>query len=153
MALTLKECDKCTKISSVDRGKTVFPEPEQRSVNGRFRTASERQEQGAALMHRIYVLVLACILAFSGCSDLSLKPEPVRIGLIASLSGKNEPNGRAMEEAATLAVEQINQDGGIRVGRKMRQVALVVRDPRRIRWKQRVFLFTERKLRPSWDRS
>lgn len=60
------------------------------------------------------------LLLSMGCG----KPEPIRIGFVAGLSGRVADLGVAGRNGAMLAMEQINQAGGL----KGRKVELVVRD-------------------------
>ncbi len=62
--------------------------------------------------------VLAALLA--GCK----KPEPIRVGLVAGLTGRHYDLGISIRNGATLAVEEVNASGGI----GGRRLALLVRD-------------------------
>ncbi|MCL7414883.1 MAG: ABC transporter substrate-binding protein [ANME-2 cluster archaeon] len=66
----------------------------------------------------IITLILAAIIA-AGCagpSDEAMVPESIKIGLVAPLSGGASDVGNDMKQAAILAVEEINADGGVYVG-------------------------------------
>ncbi len=61
--------------------------------------------------------MLAAIIA-AGCagpSDEAAVPESINIGLVAPLSGGASDVGNDMKQAAVLAVEEINADGGVLV--------------------------------------
>ncbi|MCK4937322.1 MAG: ABC transporter substrate-binding protein [Methanosarcinales archaeon] len=65
----------------------------------------------------IITLILAAIIA-AGCagpSDEATVPESIKIGLVAPLSGGASDVGKDMKQAAILAVEEINADGGVLV--------------------------------------
>lgn len=62
----------------------------------------------------------AAVLAFSGC----MPQEELRIGFIGGLTGSNSDNGQAGLNGVILAVEKINQTGGIN-GRK---IELLIKD-------------------------
>jgi branched-chain amino acid transport system substrate-binding protein len=64
--------------------------------------------------------VVFMALLVGGCTDR----KPIRIGYLGSLSGKHSDLGVAARDAAMLAIEQANSQGGIN-GRKLE---LVVRD-------------------------
>ncbi len=65
-------------------------------------------------MHPLKLIVYLCCLLLFSCSD----PEPIKIGFIGGLSGRVADLGLAGRNGATLAVEEINQAGGIN-GRKV----------------------------------
>ncbi len=63
----------------------------------------------------IITMILAAIIA-AGCtgpSDEATVPESIKIGLVAPLSGGASDVGNDMKQAAILAVEEINADGGV----------------------------------------
>lgn len=65
----------------------------------------------------IITIILAAIIA-AGCtgpSDEATVPESIKIGLVAPLSGGASDVGNDMKQAAILAVEEINADGGVLV--------------------------------------
>jgi branched-chain amino acid transport system substrate-binding protein len=67
----------------------------------------------------VKVGVILCV-ALSGCKP----PEPIRIGLVAGISGRVADLGVTGRDAAQFAVEQRNQTGGVS-GRK---VQLIIKD-------------------------
>jgi branched-chain amino acid transport system substrate-binding protein len=75
-----------------------------------------------------FLLALGCVAAAGGCGanlpgDNSDR-RPLRIGLIAPLTGNYEPLGRDHKKAVELAVEETNDAGGV-LGHK---IEIVVRD-------------------------
>ncbi len=62
------------------------------------------------------VLVVACL----GCS----RNDPVKIGMVAGLSGRMSQLGVSARNAVQLAVAQANEEGGI----NGRQIELIIRD-------------------------
>ncbi len=65
--------------------------------------------------------ILSGFLILAACSE---DESPVRLGLIAGISGANADGGQAARNGALLAVEEINRTGGI----KGRPIELVIRD-------------------------
>ncbi len=74
---------------------------------------------------RAGVLLLAAALAISACSPSpSADDQPVRIGVIADLTGPFAVYGTSLVRSAEIAVDEINAEGGV-LGR---QLELVVED-------------------------
>jgi branched-chain amino acid transport system substrate-binding protein len=74
-----------------------------------------------------YFLALAMIVAAGGCGigfGEEEEQRPLRLGLIAPLTGNYEPLGRDHKKAVELAVEEVNAAGGVR-GHK---IEIIVRD-------------------------
>lgn len=76
-------------------------------------------------MERVHLIVrhlalLCCFVLSAGCAE----KEPVRIGMVAGLSGRVADLGVSGRNGAILAIEQQNQNGGI----KGRKIELLVRD-------------------------
>lgn len=72
-------------------------------------------------------VLLAVVLTTVGCGDDQEGDDggrPYRIGMIAPLTGNYEPLGRDHKKAVELAIEEINNSGGV-LGRR---IELVVRD-------------------------
>ena len=69
--------------------------------------------------HRAFA-ALACVLGLHA-ADLQAAPEPIRIGVIAPLTGASADFGTSMQQGAALAVEQINAIGGV-LGRPLQLV-------------------------------
>lgn len=66
------------------------------------------------------LIIVSAVLFASGCSE----KKPLKIGYLGSITGKHSDLGVAARDAAMLAIEQLNSQGGIN-GRKLE---LVVRD-------------------------
>jgi branched-chain amino acid transport system substrate-binding protein len=74
-------------------------------------------------------VLVALVLSSVGCGDDRAgddRDRPYRIGMIAPLTGDYEPLGRDHKKAVELAVEEINNAGGV-LGRR---IELLVRDDR-----------------------
>lgn len=71
------------------------------------------------------VLLIVIVLTLGACD----KPEPIRIGFVAGLSGKVSDLGEAERNGVLLAVEQTNARGGI----VDRPIELLIRDDRQDR--------------------
>ena len=80
------------------------------------------QTRSARCRHAAAVL-FAALLALTGCRTA---PREITIGVIAMLEGQNAGSGKAMTNAATLAVGEVNARGGLRIGREKVKVALLV---------------------------
>lgn len=72
------------------------------------------------MMGQLVACVLALLIMLSGCSPR----EPQRIGFLAGLSGSVADLGEAGRNGAQIAIEEVNQAGGI----NGRQLELIVRD-------------------------
>ena len=80
------------------------------------------------IFRRFLVAAVLCLL-LSRCGTRADPPPEIRIGVIASLSGPAAENsGRATTEAANLAVQQVNAEGGLLVGDVRYQVRLIFGD-------------------------
>jgi branched-chain amino acid transport system substrate-binding protein len=75
-------------------------------------------------MFRTAFLLAACISLLSGLSGCDRKSQPVKIGFAGSLTGQFSDLGLAGRNGAILAVEQINNAGGI----QGRPVELIVKN-------------------------
>lgn len=64
----------------------------------------------------------AAALALSGGSAPASAEEPLKIGLVAALSGQSAKSGEAIVRGLTIAIDEINGAGGIK-GRKLELVA------------------------------
>ncbi|MHB8896321.1 MAG: ABC transporter substrate-binding protein [Candidatus Geothermincolia bacterium] len=69
------------------------------------------------------LLLLILAMALPGCG-----PTVVKIGLIAEITGSMPAVGRSGQTAAKLAVKQINNAGGIKIGGTKYKIELVVED-------------------------
>ena len=60
------------------------------------------------------VLLAALLLAVTGCgAEEEAKKEPIKIGVVLSESGANEPLGKPERNAIELYVKRLNESGGI----------------------------------------
>ncbi|MCL7412736.1 MAG: ABC transporter substrate-binding protein [ANME-2 cluster archaeon] len=78
----------------------------------------------------IVVLILAAIIA-AGCAGSSEEvtvPGSIKIGLVAPLSGGASDVGKDMRQAAILAIEEINADGGVYVSEYGKKIPLELVD-------------------------
>ena len=86
-----------------------------------------RQHAGASLPRQGWLcrrsMLLAALAGLAGLQRCASEP-PIRIGLLAGLSGDDIPNAEDGRNGAILAVEQRNATGGVRG----RQLALSVQD-------------------------
>ena len=64
-------------------------------------------------MTRISILVLSALASSILCSSLSLAAEPVKIGITTILSGPMADRGQQEQYGAQLALDRINQNGGV----------------------------------------
>lgn len=72
------------------------------------------------------VLIIVCLLAgLTGCQRSEAE---IRIGLIATLSGDYAELGQPMLKAAEMAVNEINEAGGLLVGDRRFEIVLIVKD-------------------------
>ncbi|MFW5489158.1 MAG: ABC transporter substrate-binding protein [Desulfovibrio sp.] len=69
----------------------------------------------------VMAALLSALVLLGGCSD---DKTPIRLGLVGGLSGENVDLGQAGRNGALLAVDEINQSGGV----NGRPVELVIRD-------------------------
>lgn len=81
----------------------------------------------------IVLVVVALALAGAGAYvyyTLQRPPETgvIRIGLLAPLTGPLSYGGMDMKQGAILAVDEINSNGGVRVGDKRYRIELVIED-------------------------
>ncbi|MEM4165566.1 MAG: ABC transporter substrate-binding protein, partial [Nitrososphaerales archaeon] len=73
----------------------------------------------------VVVVVVAAIAAYLVLTPtLTPAPENVKLGLLTPLTGAFAKTGKAMQDAAQMAVDEINDAGGV-LGRK---VVLITRD-------------------------
>ena len=70
-------------------------------------------------------LIVLCTVMLISCFEKKAEKDTVKIGLIATLSGGDPPEGTEMDRAAEMAVEQINRLGGIPRGEKPVPVELI----------------------------
>lgn len=67
----------------------------------------------------------AAMAMLAGASTSATAAEPVKIGLVAALSGQSAKSGEAITRGLTMAIEEINETGGVLGGRK---IELIRRD-------------------------
>jgi branched-chain amino acid transport system substrate-binding protein len=74
------------------------------------------------------ICILVCIaFLLSGCSEQE-ETQEIKIGLISPLTGPDGDVTEGTRQAAQLAIEEINDAGGIQVGDQKATLTLVVRD-------------------------
>jgi ABC-type branched-subunit amino acid transport system substrate-binding protein len=69
----------------------------------------------------IAIMFIIAIVTFSGCTDTTdadtdtdtVEQEEVKIGTLLSITGDLSPYGGPMENAAKLAIEEVNANGGL----------------------------------------
>jgi len=72
------------------------------------------------------LLLLAILGLFvTGCSD---RGEPVRIGVIAELTGDMAAVGASCRRAAQMAADEINEGGGLLINKKRHPVEIILVD-------------------------
>ncbi len=71
------------------------------------------------------VFLAAVVCALCACARAASE---IGIGLIAMLEGQNAANGRDMRDAAVLAVDAVNANGGLRIGGSRVKVDLLVEE-------------------------
>ena len=72
----------------------------------------------------IFLLLAALLAAAPGCGG----PSVIRIGVIAELTGSMPAVGSSCRDSAKMAVEELNDRGGIEVGGKKYAVELAIED-------------------------
>lgn len=77
---------------------------------------------------RPFILIVLFPLLLSGCMLRQPEPDPVLIGLIASPTGEMGQIGRSTIEAAELAVKEVNEGGGLPVGKGRLPLKLIIED-------------------------
>lgn len=80
---------------------------------------------GSQLMKRWFTVAVAVTFSlFTLATTVQANEEPLKVGLVAALSGQSAKSGEAITRGLTIAIEEINASGGI-LGR---QVELLRRD-------------------------
>lgn len=80
-------------------------------------------------MRRMYVVVLlAFVVSLVAAACQPAAPSTIKVGLNAELTGSVPVVGESCKNAATLAVKEINDAGGLDVGGKKYQIELQVED-------------------------
>lgn len=67
------------------------------------------------------LLSASIVISLAGMQP-SLAAEPIKIGLVAALSGQSALSGAAISKGITIAIDQINAAGGLLNGRKLELV-------------------------------
>src|SRR5215831_12098268 len=65
-------------------------------------------------------LAVAVLLGLTGSA--SLAQEPIKVGLVAALSGGSAKSGEGITRGLTIAIDEINAAGGLLGGRKLELV-------------------------------
>ena len=76
----------------------------------------------------LLMLFLLFCCALIGCDKIKKRRHEIKIGLIAMLTGENASNGKNMVDAAKLAVDRINEQGGVKLEKHTRSVVLLIED-------------------------
>jgi branched-chain amino acid transport system substrate-binding protein len=80
----------------------------------------------------VFLSLAVLLLMLAGCAGRAAAPAPadeIRIGLIASFSGKfSETSGRSTSDAAQMAVKAVNDAGGLEVNGRRYRIVLVQGD-------------------------
>ncbi|PSW04444.1 ABC transporter substrate-binding protein [Photobacterium lipolyticum] len=79
-------------------------------------------------MKLIITLLMLAGLFLSGCDDRQSRSREFRIGLIAPISGHIPEVGLATVEAAKLAVQEVNDSGGLIIDNQRYRVELLIED-------------------------
>jgi branched-chain amino acid transport system substrate-binding protein len=64
-----------------------------------------------SIPHRVFLLALT--LGVLGAANAALAADPIRIGMVAPLTGPGAESGRFQTQGAKLAVDEINKAGGV----------------------------------------
>lgn len=91
------------------------------SVNGRFR------HRRAASPGTVLTLA-GCVAGFACGNAPPVEEEAIRIGLIAELTGDFKLDGERLLAGAELAVQEINDAGGVPIGETRRRIELITED-------------------------
>lgn len=76
---------------------------------------------------------IAVTLCLSACGSRLQPPAEIRVGLLAPLSGEQgEITGKPTVQGAKLAVKEVNEAGGLKIGDRQYQVTLLVEDDKDI---------------------
>jgi urea transport system substrate-binding protein len=83
---------------------------------------SSSPERGTAKLHAIVCIVLLVgLVALGFIAQGNVKREPIRVGLLHSLTGTMSISERAVVDATLLAISQLNRRGGV-LGRQIEPV-------------------------------
>src|SRR5687767_15581612 len=70
--------------------------------------------------------ILIALLVLLGAN--AVHAQTIKIGLVTALSGQSARAGEAITRGLTVAIDEINANGGVRVGNQSRKLELVRRD-------------------------
>ena len=73
--------------------------------------------------HRGSVMAMAVLAIFAMTSAPAAAEEPIKIGLVAALSGGSAKSGEGITRGLTVAIDEINAAGGLLNGRKLELVS------------------------------
>lgn len=73
-------------------------------------------------------LAFSLLSLFVACAKSPDRPEEIRVGFIVPLTGPLKGDGQRYIMGAKLAVEQVNQRGGLKVGQQQRKITLLIED-------------------------
>jgi branched-chain amino acid transport system substrate-binding protein len=73
--------------------------------------------------HRGSVMAVATLAIFAMTSAPAAAEEPIKIGLVAALSGGSAKSGEGITRGLTIAIDEINAAGGLLNGRKLELVS------------------------------
>ena len=73
----------------------------------------------AAIVRRVAPALFALLLAATGATAPAGAAEPVKIGLVAALSGMSAKSGEGISRGLAVAIDEINARGGVLGGRKL----------------------------------
>ncbi|HET7580272.1 MAG TPA: ABC transporter substrate-binding protein [Bacillales bacterium] len=104
--------------------------------NGQIGSANNMLKTGVLrkmrkVFYSVLVLVVVSLLTLSGCSSSSggsasagsggSSKDTIKVGMMASLSGKDAQSGTTKKRAAKMAVKEINKNGGV-MGKNLKLV-------------------------------
>jgi branched-chain amino acid transport system substrate-binding protein len=76
---------------------------------------------------RLLSVVCVVVLAVVGWG-VAFSEDVIKVGVMFSLTGVGAPTGKVQTEGALLAIDEVNEAGGIKIGDKVYKVEAVVRD-------------------------
>lgn len=95
---------------------------------------SKRTSQTTGLPKNFLIVVVIALIVIGGALYYTLsgtvagQEKIIKIGLIAPLTGPLSYGGNDMKQGALLAVEEINSQGGIKVGDTYYKIELIIED-------------------------
>lgn len=76
----------------------------------------------------VTVLLMVVSMVLTGCAPQAQPPQPIKIGVIAELTGDMPGVGASCKNAVELAVKEINDAGGLEISMKKHPIELIVQD-------------------------